>query len=787
MRALSFAFERQITTYVIAAVLAFTSFSLSFSASAEPADVRVLIDISGSMKKNDPNNLRVPALNLLTELVPNGDQAGVWTFGQYVNMLVKHQKVDANWRKMAKSKAKEINSVALYTNIGGVLERAGDDLSKGGDFSNTHFILLTDGMVDIDKDPAVNLKERERILSDIAGRFKAKGARVHTIALSRNADMPLLEKMSIETGGVAAVAETPEDLTRIFLQAFDQAVPAEQVPLEGNTFDIDSSVEELTALIFRKEGSKPTKIVEPNDQSYGYGKQPDYVSWYQDKGYDLITIKQPFEGTWRVDADLLPDSRVTVVSNLKMTVLPLPVNFFAGDLLNVEVAFEEDGVDLTNADFLKLLDVDLNIKTEDGKSGTKRLSDAAAPPADGKYRDTISKLKTVGQYEVNVYVDGKTFKRKNRQIINLRSPLDVELAKVGEGDKAYYNLVISPLSDAINLEKTTIVSKIKAPDGSNIIKTIPLIKAKGRWELAIEPSKGDGTYQVDMKVKGYTNEGNVFQFAPRQFEATFPMDIGGSQYVTVPEVPDEPADESPEPEPVVEEIIPPIEIPPQLEQEAVVEPVTEPVAEPKEESDDLNLWIIIGSAIGAVLLFGGGFGYWLFKKRGATSEPKPPKDKKSKAKSEDEEDAGGTAFNEPEINDPPEEIAAAVVVDDDIEDELDFVEDTDEMSLASTVEEADELEQMVAEAAEPEPVDAFEEEAFSEDDIPVVDDIPIIEEEVEEVVAEMVEDEPEPEVDVDSLMAELGVDLPDEEDEEEFNLEDFDISETDGPVDEDKK
>ena len=33
-------------------------------------DVRVVIDVSGSMKQNDPNDLRIPALNLLIGLLP---------------------------------------------------------------------------------------------------------------------------------------------------------------------------------------------------------------------------------------------------------------------------------------------------------------------------------------------------------------------------------------------------------------------------------------------------------------------------------------------------------------------------------------------------------------------------------------------------------------------------------------------------------------------------------------------------------------------------------------------
>mgnify|MGYP000268272779 CR=1 FL=1 len=264
----------------------------SASEVGQNADIRLLIDISGSMKKNDPSNLRIPAVNLLTELIPDGDKAGVWTFGQWVNNLIKYKVVDDAWRLNAKEQAKKINSVALYTNIGAVLEKASDDFKTGKKLSNTHFILLTDGMVDIDKDPEKNSQERDRVLTTLLKTFKDKGAKIHAVSLSKNADSALMDKLAIQTGGQSAVAETSEDLTKVFLQALDQAVPSEQVPIEGNEFVIDSSVEEFTALIFRGNGATPTEIIGPDESRHSEASHAEDVKWYQDQGYDLITINR---------------------------------------------------------------------------------------------------------------------------------------------------------------------------------------------------------------------------------------------------------------------------------------------------------------------------------------------------------------------------------------------------------------------------------------------------------------------------------------------------------------
>ena len=56
-------------------------------------------------------------------------------------------------------------------------------------------ILLTDGMVDIDKDPEKNRAEWRRIVDDLMPKLKDAGVRVHTIALSKNADKDLMDRL----------------------------------------------------------------------------------------------------------------------------------------------------------------------------------------------------------------------------------------------------------------------------------------------------------------------------------------------------------------------------------------------------------------------------------------------------------------------------------------------------------------------------------------------------------------------------------------------------------------
>jgi len=404
----------------------------SFAQEAEDqaVDVRLVLDVSGSMKQNDPSNLRQPAVGLLLELLPEGSQAGVWTFGRWVNMLIPHKPVDANWRSKAANESSSINSVGLFTNIGEALEKAAYDQGYTDPNQKKHIILLTDGMVDIDKDSALNKNEWRRIVDEVLPKLRDAGYVIHTIALSKNADRDLMNRLSVGTDGVADLAESADDLMKIFLKAFDAAVPSEQVALSDNNFVIDSSVEEFTALFFRANPSDQTQIVSPDEQVWDESTRNDELRWHRTQYYDLVTVKRPLEGSWGVVGELDPQSRVTVVSNLNLRMRPLPNNVLRGSELTLDVFLQEDGKTITNPDFLSLMDV--NAELMGGRAFDSLVSVwsnalGRTSAIEGRYIGTLPPLEKEGVYEVRVVVDGKTFTRSLKQQVTLRQAFGAEI------------------------------------------------------------------------------------------------------------------------------------------------------------------------------------------------------------------------------------------------------------------------------------------------------------------------------------------------------------------------
>lgn len=511
------------------------------------SDVRILIDISGSMKQNDPDNLRRTALELLVQLFPDDAKAGVWTFGQWVNMLVKHGVVDDAWRQNALETAKKINSAGLYTNIGGVLENAAYDFgySNFNDGYPSHsVILLTDGVVDISRNEVDNVRERQRIIDEVVKIYQDAGVVIHSIALSRKADQKLLQRLAVDTGGIYALAETAEDLMRIFLQAFDAAVPSEQLPLQDNRFSVDSSVDEFTALVFREPDAAPTQLQGPDESIYQDTDAAGQVRWFSSSSYDLITVRNPLEGEWSILAEADPDNRVTVVSNLGLAVGRLPNSTFIGDELDLRASLKEDGAIITRDEFLSLIRMEA-IVSRDGQEIDRIDMSASGVPSDGTYRTRLAMFDRAGEYDVNVKLDGNTFERQQRQIVVIQPMFSVNHQLAGD----QYLVDIFSQSETIDSESVSILGTVSTPGGAN--KIVPVSPSADReWVLKFDANE-DGIYTVSLDISGQLTNGDPIRRKIPDLKIRHNVSDELVSTVVEPEPQPEPEPE-PEPEPVEE-------------------------------------------------------------------------------------------------------------------------------------------------------------------------------------------------------------------------------------------
>ncbi len=373
-------------------------------------DVRLLIDVSGSMRQSDPQNLRKPALELMVRLLPEGSRAGVWTFGQWINMVVPHGPVDETWRREAAGAVAEITNHGLLTNIPEVVERATFDIESLQHPYRTSLILLTDGKVDVSGEPGENRRAARNLLEQVAPELRDWGVTVHTIALSDEADWEFLRSFAQVTGGLAERAETAEELSAVFLQALDIAAPTEQVPLLGGEFLIDESVEEFTVLVFTDAEAGEVSLLGPTGERTTRASIPGGSIWYHNDRFELITVSNPDDGEWRIVAPGAI-SRVNVISHLNLGLDRLPTTMPSGHSPEIGLRLLDSEQVITDPDLLDLVAVTIKVKRSDGRQWDLEFSGKEAGSS-GELRIELPMLAEAGRYEIVVHVDGRSFQRE---------------------------------------------------------------------------------------------------------------------------------------------------------------------------------------------------------------------------------------------------------------------------------------------------------------------------------------------------------------------------------------
>ena len=481
----------------------------------EVADTRILIDVSGSMKNNDPANLRRPALRLLVGLLPDDARAGVWTFGQYVNMQVPLGKVDDAWKIRARQGAGKIHSRGLFTNIEEVLKRSIADWQGATTKYRRHLILLTDGMVDISKSADENAESRQRILDQILPQLKEYDARVHTIALSERADHELMKTLSDETGGWYEQVDDASQLQRIFLRLFEKVGRPDSVPLKENRFTIDSSISETTLLVFRDNAAPPTRVTTPSGKTFGAIDAPENVNWHRDEGYDLLTISGPETGEWQIQASLDPDNRVMVVTDLKLHSTELPNKLALGEQLPLVVHFSDSGKKITAPDFLEVLDIQVEQNDTEGPGEPRplfddgRQGDAAA--GDGDFTMLVGDRDRAGRVELLLDVEGKTFRREQRQSFTVVPSYRVEVTANSERGESALLVKVFPDMELLDPASISIQGNMSSErDGSQPVMMLPVTGGSG-WESVIDRKTLSGSWKLALHLSARTLAGNQLE------------------------------------------------------------------------------------------------------------------------------------------------------------------------------------------------------------------------------------------------------------------------------------
>ncbi|MBI3562027.1 MAG: VWA domain-containing protein [Gammaproteobacteria bacterium] len=557
------------------------------------SDVRVLIDVSGSMKRNDPKNLRVPALRLLVELLPEGTRSGVWMFAQGVDMSVPLGNVNKTWRDKALAAADQIHSRGLFTNIEDALRKASVDWKQPDPHYRRHMILLTDGMVDIAKDPRENAQSRQRILQELLPALQQADVSIHTIALSNEADFDLLQALSSASGGAFEKVTSAEQLQRIFLRLFEKSVGADSLPIENNRFMVDKNVSDITVLLFLAKDSPATQLTLPTKHSYTEKQHPDTVQWHHEEGYDLITIRNPEAGQWSMQAKVDPDNRVLVVTNLRLKIDKLPNSLLLGDSFELRARLLEESKTVTNPSLLDKTQFILKLSDEQNKPAEYPLKDDGLPPdslkADGVYSLSMDKLQRAGAYELLLQVKSLTFAREQHHNLHVYdSPAEISISQIAP-DKPFH-VSIQPHAGLIRPETVSMQVRLPAAEPLTVAQT------------------GDTQWAIDIPV-AHANQIFTLTLAATRYDDK-PLKMEFEQPLAVTEKPHSLAIKATTPASPPDSHVATAAQAPEVQAEEDTDQADEPAPEPHRGFD----WKIVGGIVLGVNALIFGLGWVVFRK-----------------------------------------------------------------------------------------------------------------------------------------------------------------------------
>ncbi len=179
-------------------------------------DVVLVLDNSGSMKKNDPNFLVSKAVKEFISQQDENTRVGIVIFDQEVRLPVSLTDASLANRETILNSIEQINYKGLFTDSPAGIERAIYELKNNGrDDAEKSIIFMTDGIVDTGA-PDRDLEKSKWLREDLAPDAADNEIKIFGIAFTEAADFQLIQSISQKTEGEYYRALTVDDLQNVF-------------------------------------------------------------------------------------------------------------------------------------------------------------------------------------------------------------------------------------------------------------------------------------------------------------------------------------------------------------------------------------------------------------------------------------------------------------------------------------------------------------------------------------------------------------------------------------------
>lgn len=202
------------------------------------------------------------------------------------------------------------------------------------------------------------------------------GVRVFVVGFGDRVKVDAYRSLVEPSEGRAYQVTKGKELERAFSEIFTYLHDTEALPVVGDRIVMDESIGAATVVVPKRSRKERTRIITPGDRVLSARTKFPGVEWSSFDDYDLIKIRNPEAGTWRVDQPSKVGGVVGHVnaSDLRLVVTVRPRSPMVSDLTRIEAFLERDGRPVVSYAQLKHLVMEAEIRDPAGRMRPVRLT-----------------------------------------------------------------------------------------------------------------------------------------------------------------------------------------------------------------------------------------------------------------------------------------------------------------------------------------------------------------------------------------------------------------------------
>lgn len=256
-----------------------------------------VLDASGSMSSNDPQDMRKSAVEMIINELNGNENIYIVEFSDNANWLNSNNYENYN-KDLLKGNVRSVNSNGISTNIGSSLITMQKAIESTGKKDNDGgIILLTDG------------KNSNQFDFSLLDWFKQNDIPISTISFVGDVDNKLLSDIASITGGNYFRATNTYDVVMYFREFLNSVSSNSSLTFfrnmiqQGESQSFSFYVDNAMSFIYAGtnwSGSKiRLKLISPSNKIYN--ENDNSGEWYTGSNYSSVKLSNPESGKWKAE------------------------------------------------------------------------------------------------------------------------------------------------------------------------------------------------------------------------------------------------------------------------------------------------------------------------------------------------------------------------------------------------------------------------------------------------------------------------------------------------------